>query len=219
MQASAARSIRRAFAAMTFVAALGVAPAIPLDGGPTASQVLARVTDRDAHVESYATPVRMDIRIRKLLTFHIGLHGTQYYKRPDRLALDIRQIPAQYRKLFADLGTPLTWPGAYDLKPVGSNGASGPFHFEGVPKHACDVARMVLDIDGDPNAPLHVQWTTRDGGTIDMHITEQVGEDGFRLPKHADADMAFGGYKVHASIDYGPYVVNEGVADTVFAGG
>jgi hypothetical protein len=217
MQASAARTIRRAFAATTFVAALGVAPSIP-SAGPTATQVLARVTERDAHVESYATPVHMDVRIKKLFTFHIGLNGTQYYKRPDRLALDIRKIPAQYRKFFADLGTPQTWETAYALKLVGSPGAGGPYHIEGVPKHSCDVARMSLDVDGDPNAPLHVQWTTRDGGTIDMHIIEQV-ENGFKLPKHADADMALGGYKIHASIDYGPYLVNEAIADTVFAGG
>jgi hypothetical protein len=216
MQASAARTIRRAFAATTFVAALGVAPSIP-SAGLTATQVLARVSEPAANIESYATPVRMDVRIRKLLTFHIGLSGTQYYKRPDRLALDIRKIPAPYRKLFADLGTPQTWRNAYDLKLVGSTGVGGPYHLEGVPKHPCDVARMALDVGGDPNAPLHARWTTRDGGTIDMSITEQV-ENGFKLPKHADADMAFGGYKIHASIDYGPYVVNETIADAVFAG-
>jgi hypothetical protein len=145
------------------------------------------------------------------------LHGTQYYKRPDRLALDMRQIPAQYRKLFADLGTPLTWPGAYDLKLAGLNGERGPLRLEGVPRHASDIARMVVDVDGPSNAPLHVQWTTRDGGTIDMHITEEAA-GGYELPRHADADMAFGGYKIHASIDYGPYSVNEAVADAVFGG-
>ena len=217
MQASAARPIRLALAGMMLIAGLGAAPPIPSASGPTVTDVLASVTERDAHVESYAVPVHMNVRIHKLFTFHIGLSGTQYYKRPDRLALDIRQIPASARKLFADLGTPLTWPGSYDLKLVGSNGDHGPYRLEGVPKHASDVARMVVDVDGDPNAPLHVQWTTRDGGTIDMHITEE-STGGYQLPKHAEADMAMGGYKIHASIDYGPYSVNEAVADTVFGG-
>jgi hypothetical protein len=217
MQASAARSVRRALAATTFVAALGVAPTIPSASGPTATDVLARVTDRDARVDSYSVPVHMDVRVHKLFTFHFGLNGTQYYKRPDRVALDMRQIPAQYRKLFADLGTPLTWPGAYDLKLVGSNGDRGPYRLEGTPRHPSDIARMLVDVDGAANVPLHVQWTTRDGGTIDMHITEESA-GGYELPRHADADMAFGGYKIHASIDYGQYAVNEAVADTVFGG-
>ena len=76
---------------------------------------------------------------------------------------------------------------------------------------------MLVDVDGDANAPLHVAWTTNDGGTIDMRITEQ-SSGGYALPKHADADMAFGGYKIHASIDYGPYALNETVADSLFAG-
>jgi hypothetical protein len=217
MQASAARPIRGAIAVVTFVAALGAAPTIPPATGPTATDVLARVTERDALLDSYTVPVHMDIRVHKLLTFHIGLNGTQYYKRPDRLALDIRQIPVPYRKLFADLGTPLTWPGAYDLKLVGANGERGPFRLEGVPRHPSDVARMVIDVDGPANAPLHAQWTMRDGGTIDMRITEESA-GGYELPRHADADMAFGGFKIHASIDYGPYSVNEAVADTVFGG-
>src|SRR3981081_4683250 len=105
MQASAARTIRRAVAATTFVAGLGVAPAVPPAAGRPPAQVLARVTDRDAHIESYATPVHMDVRIRKLLTFHIGLNGTQYYRRPDRLAFDIRKIPDHYPTPSADVGT------------------------------------------------------------------------------------------------------------------
>jgi hypothetical protein len=216
MQASAARSVRRAFATTTFVAALGVAPTIPSSNGPTATDVLARVTARDARVDSYSVPVHMDVRVHKLFTIHMGLNGMQYYRRPDRVALDMRQIPASARKLFADLGTPLTWPGAYDLKLVGSDGERGPYHVEGTPKHPSDIAHMLVDVDGTGSAPLHVVWTTRDGGTIDMHITEESA-GGYQLPRHADADMAIGGYKIHASIDYGQYTVNEAVADAVFA--
>jgi len=66
------------------------------------------------------------------------------------------------------------------------------------------------------SAPLHAQWFCRDGGTIDMHITEQEGAGGYDLPQHAEADMHFGGCAVHASFQYGTYAVNETVADAVF---
>ena len=159
----------------------------------------------------------MDVRVHKLITFHVGLNGMQYFKRPDRLALDMRAVPAQYRKLFAELGTPLTWPGAYDLRSSQRTASAGRTISKERPSTRATSRKMLVDVDGDPAAPLHAQWTMRDGGTIDMRITEQaVG--GYELPSHADADMAFGGYKIHASIDYGPYAVNEAVADSVFAG-
>lgn len=222
--ASAAGLIPRAAAGLALVGSLGVAsaipssatPAIPGPAVPTATQVIARFTERDSRVDSYAVPVHMDVHVHKLITFHIGLNGMQYFKRPDRLAMEMKSVPAQYRKLFAELGTPLTWPATYDLRMVSSDGERGPFHLEGVPKRASDVTRMLVDVDGDPGTPLHVAWTTKDGGTIDMRITEDTA-GGYPLPKHADADMVFGGYKVHASIDYGPYAVNEAVADAVFA--
>jgi hypothetical protein len=213
--ASAARPMVRALAALTLVGALGASPANP-PAAPTATDVLARVTEHDARVESYAVPVHIAVRLHKLITFHFGLNGMQYFKRPDRLALDMHSVPAQYRTLFAELGSPLTWPALYDLRMTGCDGERGPYHLEGVPKHPSEVARLAVDVDGDPGAPLHAVWTTRDGGTIDMRITEAITA-GYQLPTHADADMAFGGYKIHASIDYGPYAVNEAVANSVFA--
>jgi len=206
----------RALVALTFVGALGAAPTIPAATTPTATDVLARVTEHDARVESYAVPVHIDVRLHKLITFHFGMNGMQYFKRPDRLALEMRSVPAQYRKLFAELGSPLTWPVLYDLRMTGSDGEHGPYHLEGVPKRASDVARMLVDVDGEAGAPLHAVWTMRDGGTIDMRITEAI-TDGYQLPVHADADMTFGSYKIHASIDYGPYTINETVTNSVFA--
>ncbi len=209
MQANAARKIARTLTLTGVVGTLAAAPP-PF---ASAADVLAQVNQHDARVESYAVPVHMDVRIHRLLTFHIGLNGMQYFKRPSRLALDMHQVPAQYRKLFADLGTPLTWPGSYDLKLAGT--ANGTYELTGVPRHASDVESMTVAVDGDPNAPLHALWRTHDGSTIDMRITEQLAS-GYELPKHAEADIATGGFKIHASIDYGTYAVNEAVADSVF---
>jgi hypothetical protein len=217
MHPSATRPVARALAALTFVGAMGAAPATTGATTPTATDVLARLTERDARVESYAVPIHMDVRIRKLITFHVGLNGMQYFKRPDKIALDMRSVPAQYRKLFADLGSPLTWPAQYDLHVVTCAAERTGCRLEGVPKHPGDVARMIVDVDADPGMPLHAAWTTRDGGTIDMLITEE-SSGGYKLPKHAEAEMAFGGYKIHASIDYGAYAVNEAIADALFSG-
>jgi len=218
MQANAARTVGRALAGTMLVAALGTAPTIPTAMTPSATEILTRVTGRDAALQSYSVPVHIDVHVRKVIMWHFGLGGMQYFKRPDRIALDVQRVPPQGRKLFAELGTPLTWPQQYDLRLVGANGDRGPYHLEGTPKAASDVTRMVVDVEGtDPAAPLHAQWWTNDGSTIDMQITEQPA-GGYELPKHAEADLDITGTKIHASIDYGPYAVNEAVANSKFAG-
>lgn len=218
MQASAARTVRCAVAAAaTLAGSLGVSAPAPQTATPTATQVLARFTDRDAALQSYTVPVHIDVRVRKLLTFHFGLDGTQSFKRPAHLSLDVQRVPPQGRKLFAELGTPITWPQQYDLHCVSGSTERGAYRLEGVPKRPGDVARMVVEVGADPSAPLHAQWWTHDGSTIDMRITEDASA-GYRLPKHSEADLDISGTKIHASIDYGTYAVNEAIADAKFAG-
>ena len=215
MHARAAGRVAYALAALGLTGLSGAAPTIPSSKLPSASDVLARFTEHNTGLASYASPVHIDVRIHKLFTFRIGLNGTQYFKRPDRLALEIRSVPAQYRRMFAELGTPLTWPVDYDLRVVNASGDRAPYHLEGTPKHAGNVTRMLVDVDGDPSQPLHVEWFMRDGGTVDMRLTQDAS-CGYQLPKHSEADMRFGGYKIHAVMDYGPYTTNSGVADSVF---
>jgi len=208
MQAAAVRSrVALTLAALAAAGTMGAAPAGP------ATDALTAVTEQDAPLASYAVPVRMDVRLHRFFTVHVHFDGMQYFRRPGRVALDIRQIPKQYRSVFADLGTPLTWPARYDLR--AATAPDGRAQIDGVPKHACDVQRMTIDAVREPGAPLHALFTMRDGGTIDMHITQRM-VDGYELPTHTEADMVFGAYRIRASIDYGTYAVNEDFADSVF---
>jgi hypothetical protein len=203
-------------AAATLAGTLGVSAPVAPPAAPTPTEVLARYTGHDASLQSYVVPVHIDVRVHKLFTFHFGLDGTQSFKRPAKLALDVQRVPPQGRKLFAEIGTPLTWCQQYDLHLVSGNVEHGPYRLEGVPKHPGDIARMVVDVDGDPSSPLHAQWWTHDGSTIDMHITE-AASGGYELPKHSEADLDISGTKIHASIDYGSYAVNEAIADAKFS--
>jgi hypothetical protein len=214
MQASPPRLIVHTLATLSLGAALGAAPTIPAPA-TSATDVLARVTRGDAGIESYTVPVRIDVRLQKIINLHFHLNGTQYFKRPDRLALDLHAMPEQYRELFAELGTPLTWPSQYDLRLVPSAALPVTYQIEGIPKRSGGVERLLVDID-DSASTLHAQWMCRGGGTIDMHITEQQGANGYDLPERAEADISSGGYLVHATFQYGTYAVNENVADAVF---
>lgn len=215
MQPSRAGLTMRILATASLIAALGVAPVIPAPPlGVT--DVLARVAHGDVGIDSYTVPVRIDVRLHKLFTFHFHLDGTEYFKRPDRVALDLHSMPKQYRELFAELGTPLTWSSQYDLHLVGSTAQPATYRLEGTPKHPGQVERLVVDVDGDTPAALHARWFCQGGATIDMHITEQEGPNGYDLPQREEADIDAGGYHVHATFDYGSYAVNENVANEVF---
>ena len=194
------------------------------DGGatfgarPTAIQVLARVTAGDALLDSFTVPVHIDVHLHKLITLHFGMNGTEYFKRPDRLTLDLREMPAQYRRLFGEIGTPLTWPATYDMRTVGSTVADGhtTYRIEGTPRHAGAIKSVVLAVDDDATLPVHGTWTCTDGTTIDMTFEEEASGP-YQLLKRALADVSVSGYRIHAVLDYGPYTFNAAVADSVFA--
>ncbi len=212
MQAAAVRNrIALALTALAAAGTMGAAPAYPTT--VAAADALARVAEQDAPLDSYAVPVRMEVRLHRLLTIHVHFDGMQYFRRPGRVALDIRQIPKQYRDEFADLGTPLTWSVKYDWRVVST--PDGRPQLVGVPKHPGAVESMTLDAGREPGAPMHAVFAMHDGGSIDMHVTQRL-VDGYALPAHTDADMVFGPYRIHASIDYGQYSVNGAFADSVF---
>jgi hypothetical protein len=52
----------RAFATISLAASLGAAP-----------------TRGDGGIESYSVPVRIDVRLHKLITVHFHLNGMQYF--------------------------------------------------------------------------------------------------------------------------------------------
>ncbi len=59
----------------------------------SAAHVLARLTGADDLLTSYAVPIHIEARLHRLFTFHFGLNGMVYYKRPDRVALDMQHVP------------------------------------------------------------------------------------------------------------------------------
>jgi hypothetical protein len=211
------RQVRALGAAVLGVVAALVASAPIRAAAPSAEEILARVTAGDAQLSSYAVPVHVDARLHRLIGMRFGLNGKVYFKRPDRVALEMRMVPEQYRRLFGELGTPLTWASAYDMSVVSSDAASGRlvYHVRGVPKRPGEIDHMLLDVAADPGVPLHARFLCRDGTAIDMAI-ERETFGSYELPKRVVADMTSGGWKIHAVLDYGNYELNEAVADSVF---
>jgi hypothetical protein len=184
------------------------------------AQLLSRFTASDGLLESYSVPIHVEARLHRLFTFSFGLNGTVYYKRPDRVALDMRLVPPDYRHVFGELGTPLTWGSTFDMTLVSANvsGARTCYRLRGTPKQRdSQIDYVLLDVDQDANAPLHVQWFARDGSRIDELLTE-ANTGVYQLPKHAEAEISTGSLHLHASIDYGDYDLNQTLADSLFTG-
>lgn len=179
--------------------------------------LFAQFATEDPALRSYIAPLHISVAIHKLFTFHFGLDGTVYFRRPGRLAMTMQKVPEQYQKLFAKLGTPRTWPQTYDLQIVGTDEtASGQkiYHVHGVPFESCEIDHMDADV-GPSNTPVKVTWTLRDGGTI-VSTIESTTVGGYSVPKEQHADINAGGFKIHADMLYGDYEVNGQISDAVF---
>lgn len=184
----------------------------------TAADVLDRFTVHDVPIETYSVPVHVDVRVRKLISMRFSMNGMAYYKRPGRVALEMRSAPANFRRLFGEMGTPLTWHDTYDMQLVDVTRSAGHtiYSMSGVPKRPGDVKRFALHVDSDPTAPLHGEWECNDGTMIAMSMIEQA-EGPYQLPKRAEVDLNVSGFRIHAVLDYGDYALNVAVADTLFS--
>ena len=166
-------------------------------------------------LRSYSVPIHIDVAVHKLFTFHFGLNGTVYYRRPGRLAATIHDVPEKYQRGFAELGTPRTWPETYDMQVVGKDTAGGQcvYHLRGTPLQQSDVDYLLADIsDG---APIKATWYLRGGGTITSTF-EMTNIGDYSMPKQQKLDIDAQGNKVHAEITYGDYDLNGQVSDALF---
>jgi len=201
----------RALAAPFLIATLGLGRS-SVDCVP----LFAQYASEEPSLHSYTVPLRATVAIHKLFTFHMGMNGTAYFRSPDRFAVDIHGVPDQYRKTFAKLGTPRTWPQSYDLQVVGIDGTGDDriYHLRGTPYHPCEVEHLEADVAG-PNAPVKATWYMRDGGTIAATI-DFTNAGAYSVPKSEHADIDSGGFKIHVDLAFGDYAVNGPVSDALF---
>lgn len=201
----------RGIAAPLLIATLGAART-SVDSVP----LFAQLANEDPSLRSYSAPLHARVAIHKLITFHLGMNGTVYFRRPDHFAVAIDSVPEKYRKVFAELGTPRTWPMTYDMQVTGvdNNGGEKVYHLCGTPRTADDIDHMVADV-GDPGAPVKAVYFMRGGGTIDS-TTDFTTVGTWQVPKSQHADIDVGGVKLHVDLDYGDYEVNGQISDAVF---
>ncbi|MBV8599979.1 MAG: hypothetical protein JO359_00295 [Candidatus Eremiobacteraeota bacterium] len=171
--------------------------------------LFASIRSEPSQLQGYSAPVHADVTLHKLFRFRFGLDGTISYKHPDRLDLTMNRVPPKYQRLFADLGTPRTWPATYNLQVTGSHLAAGRVVYElaGTPRRPSDVDHMTAEVS-DLSTPVRAEWYLHDGGTIAMTIESQSVGD-YIVPQHEQADIDVDGFKVHCDMSFGPYRLDE----------
>ncbi len=210
--APVSRSIRiGGFAAPFLALAFTMGP-----GGATQVPLFAQYVSEDPGLRSYSVPIHIDVAVHKLFTFHFGLNGMVFYRRPGGLSATIHDVPEKYQRGFAELGTPRTWPQTYDMQVVGKNIAAGHcvYRLRGTPLQQNDIDYLLADVPSD-GAPIKATWYLHGGGTITS--TFQMGSvDEYSMPKEERLDIDAQGNKVHADITYGDYDLNGEVSDSRF---
>ena len=201
----------RALAAPLIIATLGLGRS-SLENVP----LFAQYASEEPSLRSYSVPLHASVAIHKLFTFHVGMDGMAYFRRPDRFAVDIHGVPERYRKTFAKLGMPRTWPESYDLQVVSVDGTGDDriYHLRGTPYHSCEVDHLEADVSSG-SAPVKATWYMRDGGTIAATI-EFTNVGMYSVPKAEHVDIDSGGFKIHADLAFGDYEVNGQVSDALF---
>ena len=212
-------SVRSVEAAPGPAAQASSAPTVPdaagsaLSGaiGPIASVPLFGEIAAEPDLLSYSVPVQIDVTIRKFFfSFSFRRHGVIRFEEPDTLRVSLVSVPQRYTDVFGDLGTARTWPVAYDLELEGSVPSTGSviYRVSGVPRRPMDVEQISI-LSGDPTAPIDARWLLRSGWTISSTIeTQDVGR--YLLPKHDAIDIVGHGLKIHAEMNYGEYLLNDG---------
>lgn len=188
---------------------LGTGAVLPPRGLPAVAKVPLFARLAHDQVRGYVTPVTLNVALHRFFfTFHFHLAGTVRYAAPDQVTFNVQRVPQQYRHLFNDLGTPLTWRQLYALTVTGRTAVDGKpgFLLEGVPRRNSEVDRMELQTS-DAVSPIHAQWNLNDGWSVSSIITEKlVGKRLF--PANEIADIAGHGYKIHTEMTYGAYALN-----------
>lgn len=212
------RSTALAICAVTLLAQTP-APTAPM----SVQQILQRMGEPYNGLASYEVPVTINAHVKLGISLPVNMTGERYFKAPDKEALRISSgVPAiakAFQDTIASVGTPRTWPQTYNITAVTTESPQGTplYALRGVyKKTGVKVDHVILCVDPSTFDPVEARWYYKNGATILMSIQVKPVAGRYRLPATETLDVKFPQYTGDATINYGDYVVNQPVADSVF---
>ena len=181
----------------------------PAEGMLSSVPLFARLAADGTSLHTYSVPIHIMARVRKsVLSVGFARDGNVSFEEPDHLSISIQSVPERYANVFAQLGTPRTWPWFYDLELRDRSSVAGRDTYEltGVPRGSSDVDHVVIRMS-DESQPIEAQWVLHDGWTITSTIVlESIGN--YLVSKTEEYDITGHGFKIHSEIQYGNYKLN-----------
>jgi hypothetical protein len=208
----------RSFVALSLclVALFGVAA--PLRAQDETGALLALLAGADPDLQTYRADVAFDIGLHTFPYLHKTLHGNAFFKRPARMEIVLRDLPAIARtwsNLYVGLGTPSDWARKFTITSAQDVGAAHERYLVLIPRAAGQRLREVdVFVDRTVALPERIVWRYRDG-RIEMH--QHFGRvDGHDLVVAQDADIRLPAVHAYVNARITNYALNIDVLDSVF---
>jgi hypothetical protein len=196
-------------------------PSATLAPARSAADVLARVAGTQAPLESFSVPVTIGGSVKvTFLSVPFAVHGTQYFKAPDKQAMHLTDAPSMaqgFQNAVSTMGTPQTWQYAYDISLAGTQLRHKHLAYVlvGIPKRPANVKSFTMLVGEKSNAIESVDFAYTNGSSLDVQFAHHHAHP-YHLPTSANVTAHFPQYSGTATIQYGTYQLNEPIADSVF---
>jgi hypothetical protein len=178
--------------------------------------LFTKIETGDASLESYRAAVDFTIGLHSFPFIRKSVHGTAYYKRPNRLELVTERLPSYARNLehlFVSLGSPASWQVQFTVA-LADEGTPNE-HIRLVPKMTGSRVRWVeIHLDEPSGLPAKIVWMYTNG-RIEMHQTiAKVA--GHYVIVAQDADMHYPAVHAYMRTRIHDFEWNVAVDDAVF---
>jgi hypothetical protein len=198
------------------VALLGVAA--PLRAQDETGALLTMLADADPGLQTYRADVAFDIGMHSFPYLHKTLHGSAFFKRPARMEIVFRDLPAVARtwsNLYVGLGTPSDWARKFSITSAQDAGTVHERYLVLTPRAPGQRLREVdVYVDRNVALPELIVWRYRDGR---IEMRQRFGRiDGHDLVVAQDADIRLPALHAYVNARITNYALNVDVLDSVF---
>jgi hypothetical protein len=201
--------------------AAGANPMATIAPARTAADVLARVAGTQTPLQSYAVPVVISGSVKvSFLSVPFTVHGTQYFKAPDKQAMHLTDAPSLahgFQDAVSSLGSPQAWESTYDITLAGTQARHKHYGYVlvGIPKVHGNVKSFTMLVGEKSNAIETVDFAYNNGASLEIEFGHHHAH-AYHLPSSATIVAHFPQYSGAATVSYGTYTLNEPIPDSVF---
>jgi|GEM_PF-2082009 len=188
----------------------------PAQGQARLDELIAKIETQDPSFDSYQASIDFTMGVHSLPFFRRSVHGTAYYKRPDRLELVMEKLPSYAHDLehiFVGLGPPQAWSEKFAVTIAGQGGKNE--HIELTPKDPGSRVRYVeIHLDQASGLPAKLVWDYTNGHIEMTQKIEKIA--GHYVGTAQEAEMRYPMVHAYMRTKVHDFIWNAPVDDSIF---